>query len=249
MCALAVKPKRETSGDDMKHADNRGRPLFSSDSRAIRLAVCLALAVALLLTGEDCRAQPKIVTGPSSANQIHGVDFTPKRFNVGTAGKTSKKSKGARYPKLISPGKILDLINKYSALHDVDPKLVYALIEQESRFDRFAVSPKGAQGLMQIMPGTQQQLGLSDPFDATKNIDAGVRYLKTMLKRFETETLALAAYNAGPEAVDKYNGIPPYKETKDYVLRVVDRYFYLRLRFPDDTIGEIYKTAATEEAR
>jgi len=82
-------------------------------------------------------------------------------------------------------------------------------------------------------------LGLSDPFDEEKNIDAGVRYLKAMLDRFQTEVMALAAYNAGPEAVARHNGVPPYDETKDYVLRVVDRYFFLRLKYPSGNIGEI----------
>ncbi len=193
-------------------------------------------------------AQPKIVTSPSAnATIIKGMDLTPPRFSVERKEAKPQKAIRRRYPKLVTAKDTLDLINKYSKLHDVDPKLVYALVEQESRFNRFAVSPKGAQGLMQIMPDTQRELGLTDPFDATKNMDAGVRYLKAMLDRFETETLALAAYNAGPGAVEKYNGIPPYQETKDYVLRVVDRYFYLRLRFPGDSITDIYKTAVAEK--
>jgi soluble lytic murein transglycosylase-like protein len=145
---------------------------------------------------------------------------------------------------LIQSGRLIELVNRYSGKYGVDPRLVYSLIEQESRFNRLAVSPKGAQGLMQIMPDTQRYLGLSDPFDEEKNIDAGIRYLRAMLDRFETEVMALAAYNAGPEAVARHGGVPPYDETKDYVLKVVDRYFFLRIKYPSGNIGEIAQAEA-----
>ena len=101
-------------------------------------------------------------------------------------------------------------------------------MEVESGGDEKAVSPKGAQGLMQIMPGTARELGLHDPFDPTASIDAGSRYLAAQLKAFGDVRLALAAYNAGPEAVRKFAGVPPYPETQNYVAAVSGRYIRLK---------------------
>lgn len=94
------------------------------------------------------------------------------------------------------------------------------MIWQESRFNTRAVSPKGALGLAQLMPGTAAQLGVN-PHDPMQNLDGGARYLLTQLQTFRSPVLALAAYNAGPGAVQKYRGVPPYRETRDYVVRVL----------------------------
>ena len=106
--------------------------------------------------------------------------------------------------------------------------LVESVIRQESGFQANAVSPKGAVGLMQLMPATARQLGV-DPRDPAQNVEAGTRYLTALLKKYESHpdeqvVRALAAYNAGPGAVDKYHGIPPYAETREYVRRVVNNY-------------------------
>ena len=114
------------------------------------------------------------------------------------------------------------LIREHAVAHGVRADLVRAVIQVESAFNPRAVSPKGAMGLMQLMPATVAQFRVSDPFDPGQNIRAGVAYLKQLLLRYENrEELALAAYNAGPLAVDRHGTqIPPYKETRDYVQRI-----------------------------
>jgi soluble lytic murein transglycosylase-like protein len=112
------------------------------------------------------------------------------------------------------------IVSGLCAKYGVDKKLVMAVIDVESGFNAAAVSSAGAQGLMQIMPGTGRDLDLVDPFDPAENIDAGIRYLRYLLDTFPDRRLAVAAYNAGPNAVKKYGGIPPYAETQNYVEKV-----------------------------
>jgi soluble lytic murein transglycosylase len=106
----------------------------------------------------------------------------------------------------------------------VPPALVKAVIHAESAFNPRAISHKGAMGLMQLMPATARTMGLDEPFVAEQNVAAGTRYLRTLRERFGNWTMALAAYNAGPEAVTKFGGIPPYRETQSYVRRVLTYY-------------------------
>jgi soluble lytic murein transglycosylase-like protein len=121
-----------------------------------------------------------------------------------------------------------ELIARAIAYHakqnGVDPFLVAAMIRVESGFDPIAISSAGACGLMQLMPGTSRSLGVSDPFDPVENVAGGTRYLREQIDGFGSISLALAAYNAGPQTVRDYGGIPPYRETQAYVRRVLDQY-------------------------
>ena len=137
---------------------------------------------------------------------------------------TPELAKALRSGKIHTPAKEWErIIRKASRLHGLPESLIASVIHTESAFQANAQSPKGAQGAMQIMPETQQELGLTDPFDPEANVLAGCAYLRRQLDRFGSLELALAAYNAGPANVKKYGGIPPFPETRDYVARVTSR--------------------------
>jgi soluble lytic murein transglycosylase-like protein len=139
------------------------------------------------------------------------------------SGQTVVQGAAASSGDNVSPGKVDlgSLIRRLSERYELAPELVRAVIRQESAYDPFAVSVKGAQGLMQLMPGTARRFGVQDVFDPAENILGGIKYLRHLMDRYEGDTrLALAAYNAGEGAVDRYQGIPPYAETRDYVKRI-----------------------------
>jgi len=120
-----------------------------------------------------------------------------------------------------------NLVWSIAQKYRVEHTLIHSIIRAESNYDRFAVSPKGALGLMQLMPATAIQYGVKNVFDPRENIEGGVKYLKDLIKLYNGNTkLVLAAYNAGQEAVKKYNGIPPYRETKNYIYKIMDRFGY-----------------------
>ncbi|MHB0877390.1 MAG: lytic transglycosylase domain-containing protein [Anaerolineae bacterium] len=119
------------------------------------------------------------------------------------------------------PSDFDSIIVKACDKYGIDPALVKGLIKAESGFDPAAVSSAGAKGLMQLMDGTAEWLGVTDSFDPEQNVDAGVRFLSALIERYDDEALALAAYNAGPGAVDKAGGVPEIAETQVYVPRVL----------------------------
>ena len=132
----------------------------------------------------------------------------------------------ARGSKALTPReKIQNIVSKMSQKHGVDEKLVNAVIKQESGYNPNAKSKVGALGLMQLMPSTANGLGVTNPMDPEQNVEGGVKYLKSMLNKYNGNViLALAAYNAGPGTVDKYDGVPPYKETQNYVRSILSNY-------------------------
>ncbi|MCA1566676.1 MAG: lytic transglycosylase domain-containing protein [Acidobacteria bacterium] len=125
--------------------------------------------------------------------------------------------------------KVDSYIVSSSTRHGVDPVLIYSIMHRESAFKKLAVSYKGARGLMQLMPATAARFGVRNIFDPEQNIEAGTRYMRWLLNRFNGDVgLALAGYNAGEGAVDKYRGVPPYRETQEYVKRISERYALMR---------------------
>ena len=120
------------------------------------------------------------------------------------------------------PVDLKEVVNSASGRYRLDPDLVNSVIKAESGFNVRAVSPKGAQGLMQLMPGTASKLGVPNAFDAQANVEGGTKYLRELLERYNFDLVkALAAYNAGPQRVEQFGGVPPYYETRAYVARVV----------------------------
>ncbi|MBV8345937.1 MAG: lytic transglycosylase domain-containing protein [Candidatus Eremiobacteraeota bacterium] len=125
----------------------------------------------------------------------------------------------------LDPASISLLVNDAAASEGVPPGLIRAVLMAESAGNPSAVSVAGAQGLMQLMPGTAAGCGIANPFDPTENVQCGTGYLRSLLHHYHNDvTLAVAAYNAGPGAVDRYHGVPPYPETRAYVVRVLNAY-------------------------
>jgi len=123
-----------------------------------------------------------------------------------------------------APAPIGELVERSARAHNIDPLLVDSVMQVESNYNPYAVSVKGAEGLMQLIPSTSRMLGVSNGFDPGQNIEAGVKYLKYLQDLYKDDRLALAAYNAGPAAVEKYKWVPPYPETQNYVNQVGKRY-------------------------
>jgi len=158
-------------------------------------------------------------TGRYKLLQVKGRSPAKSSCSGMTPDKMDKRA--ARY---------LGFIEKYATEFRVDSKLIKAVIRNESCFDKSAVSKAGAQGLMQLMPATAKSLGVTDSFDVQQNVRAGTQYLAQLIKDYNHNlALALAAYNAGPGAVSKFKGVPPYRETQTYIERVMKSYKgYLR---------------------
>lgn len=146
----------------------------------------------------------------------------PMNFNYTQVNSTPMNA----VKQITAPKDIEAIIQKASEQFNLPTKLIQSVIHQESGFNKNAVSRSGAAGLMQLMPSTAKSLGVTDVFDAEQNVLAGSKYLKSMLDRYNGNvSLALAAYNAGPGNVDKYDGIPPFKETQNYVKKVTDHFY------------------------
>ncbi|MCW7470872.1 lytic transglycosylase domain-containing protein [Leptospira kanakyensis] len=172
-----------------------------------------------VLEKEWNRSRTQEVLPTNITNAKPGEISLPFPETTGSQSPTSKQTNAM--PK---SNDILETIESIAKSQGMDPNLVKAMVKAESGFKPKAVSPKGAMGLMQLMPETAESLGVNDPFNPEENIGGGVKFLKGLMKEFKDPEKAIAAYNAGPGAVKRYKGIPPYEETQKYVNKV-KRYY------------------------
>ncbi len=182
----------------------------------MRFCLEMILAAALSLTALAAGA-PSAGAGTASDRAVWVVKVDPH------SGKLVRRLVAPPAP-AGADGQVHALIAEAARSYDVNPLLVDSVIQVESNYNPFAVSSKGAEGLMQLMPATAQRFGATNSFDPKQNIEAGVRYLKFLQDTFQDDRLAIAAYNAGEKAVAKYKDVPPYPETVSYVAKVGKRY-------------------------
>jgi len=194
--------------------------------RAVRGLLLTALGLWAGLAGQvqAQTAEPCVYTAADGSVVITDGDDDPNCQEHEREAATTFRAPG-RLRVGIAIAEVISLAHSAALRHRVDHRLVESLIEMESSFNPRAVSRAGAMGLMQLMPGVARRYGVRDPLDASQNVDAGVRHLRGLLLRYGGDIeRALAAYNAGAGAVDRFEGIPPYSETREYVLRVLYRY-------------------------
>jgi hypothetical protein len=188
----------------------------------IPMLTCILLLLGILMPGISVNAD--IYKYEDKDGVVHFTD-TPndKRFKIFMRDIQKDRKLRTSFKLSGNPAEYESIINSCALQYGVDKSLVKAVIHAESGYDPHAVSPKGAQGLMQLMPKTAQGLKVNNSFDPSDNIRGGVRYLRFLLDTFKGDvTLALAAYNAGLSRVARYGGVPPYEETRNYVARVLN---------------------------
>jgi soluble lytic murein transglycosylase-like protein len=182
----------------------------------MRFCLYMTFGLSILGAAEPAGVVPVVRADPRSGQLIKTIVVKPRVIESRiVAPQTAPAS--VQMP-------VKDLIEQTAMSYEVSPELVESVIQVESNFNPFAVSPKGAEGLMQLMPGTARRFGVRNTFDAKQNIEGGVRYLKFLQDTFKDDRLAIAAYNAGEGAVQKYGNVPPYPETMDYVAKVGEKY-------------------------
>jgi soluble lytic murein transglycosylase-like protein len=193
-----------------------------------KVYICFLMALAMV-AASPTRAAEVNPGGAASAPVVHKTQVVRPDLRTGKLVRSVVVSSRPVITKIApaasAGGTDLNaIVEKAARAHEVDPLLVHSIIKVESNYNTHAVSNKGAQGLMQLTPSTARMLGVSNSFDPQQNIEAGVKYLKYLKDLYKDDRLALAAYNAGPGAVDKYKWIPPYAETENYVYQVGKRY-------------------------
>ena len=229
----------------------------------------LAADVAVLRNGFTIRHDHRIVMGETTrlftsaddssftdvaTGEITGFekDLTPPPPAPAAAPASFPATAPARaiVPKPAPPPVDLNqVVNSASAAYHLDPDLVNSVIHAESAFNTRAISPKGARGLMQLMPSTANALGVNNSFDPQENVGGGSQYLRELLERYNYDMVkALAAYNAGPERVDQYGGVPPFRETRSYVARIVHDYNQKKIA-QEKAAARAQKQSGTQSAK
>jgi soluble lytic murein transglycosylase-like protein len=190
----------------------------ASPSRAAEVSPAPSASSGAVPTASTGRKTFVVRADPRTGKLVRSLVVAPSSVSARAATSVERTRSTA------AKAELRQMVEQSARTHNVDPLLVDAVIKVESNYNPHAVSRVGAQGLMQLMPGTARDLGVSNSFDPGQNIEAGVKYLKYLQTLFKDDRLALAAYNAGPGAVDKYKQIPPYPETQNYVYQVGKRY-------------------------
>jgi soluble lytic murein transglycosylase-like protein len=221
---------------------------------------CPAADIAVLRNGFSIRHQRRQVIGTITRLYVTGdessfVDVPTEEIDhFEAAPLEAGKNGSASHLHLQSPAQnaqhspdLDEVVSAASRTYHLDPDLVNSVIRAESGFNVRAVSPKGAQGLMQLMPQTASQLGVRNAFDPRANVEGGTRYLRELLERYDFDLIkALAAYNAGPQRVEQYGGVPPYYETKAYVARIVRDFNKKKLAAKAATTPSAPKSSASK---
>ncbi len=226
---------------------------------------CSAADSAVLRNGFSIRHERREVIGKITRLYVDGdnasfVDVPTEEIDhfetlpAEVAPAELRKDQAASHPVLQMSGEnvglpvdLNEVVKAASGTYRLDPDLVNSVIRAESGFNVKAVSPKGAQGLMQLMPQTASELGVHNAFDPRANVDGGTRYLRELLERYDFDLIkALAAYNAGPQRVEQYGGVPPYYETKAYVARIVRDFNKKKLAAKTASEPATQKTSASK---
>jgi len=219
----------------------RAAALFCAVALALLARHASAAELAILRNGFSIRHEHRLVMGTttrlffaaddSSFTDVPSEEITGYEKDLSSPapvdlrGSIHASFESAKLPSVKTGPVLNEVVNSASAAYHLDPDLVNSVIHAESGFNAHALSPKGARGLMQLMPGTANQLGVGDVFDPQANVTGGSRYLRELLERYNFDLVkALAAYNAGPERVEQYQGVPPFRETRAYVARIVHDY-------------------------
>ncbi len=188
-----------------------------SRGRSIKDSGFALILAALLEAPQGRKGVPPPRRAAPAEKKAGSTAAQPPQVKPGTGA----KSKDVRGKYVSSGSDLAAMVDRVAEKYGLDPALLRAVVKVESDFNPLAVSHAGAMGLMQLMPGTAGELGVKNPFDPAENLEGGARYLKSMIERFGGDLkLALAAYNAGPGAVDRHGGVPPYGETISYIERI-----------------------------
>lgn len=199
---------------------------FYTGAVSLFAAASLSAATAVSIPSRSLRPPPKVAAmvraDPRTGQFVKTVIVAPRP--VPSRVVMSEASSVEELLAATGSSAVKSLVEETAKRYEVSPALVDSVIQVESNYNAHAVSPKGAQGLMQLMPATARRFGVNNSFDPKDNIEGGVRYLKFLQETFKDERLAIAAYNAGEKAVQRYGNVPPYAETMSYVAKVGKKY-------------------------